>query len=88
MIGHAPSGCALYHKNVPPAERAKTLEQFRQGKIGTLVCTGLASRGIDLANVTHVIQYECAPNAVEFMHRCHRGVMAAQFWCDGSAVVL
>ena len=76
LADHEPNGCALYHKNIPPAERARVLEEFRQGKLRALVCTGLASRGIDLANVTHVIQYECAANAVEFMHRIGRTARA------------
>ena len=43
-----------------------------------LVCTGLASRGIDFADVAHVVQYEVAPNAVEFMHRIGRTARAGK----------
>ena len=34
-----------------------------------LVCTGLASRGLDFRDVAHVVQYDVASNAVEYMHR-------------------
>ena len=43
-----------------------------------VVCTGLASRGIDFADVAHVVQYEVAPNAVEFMHRIGRTARAGK----------
>jgi superfamily II DNA/RNA helicase len=43
-----------------------------------LVCTGLASRGIDFLDVSHVIQYEMATNAVEFMHRIGRTARAGR----------
>jgi len=46
--------------------------------VQVLVCTGLASRGIDFTDVAHVIQYQVAPNAVEFMHRIGRTARAGK----------
>ena len=42
------------------------------------MCTGLASRGIDFVDVAHVVQYDVAHNAVEFMHRVGRTARAGK----------
>ena len=63
---------------VAAVERARLLEQFRSGELRTLVCTGLASRGLDFVDVVHVLQYEVATNAVEFLHRAGRTARAGK----------
>ena len=49
-----------------------------QGRLEALVCTGLASRGIDFVEVAHVVQYDVASNTVEFMHRVGRTARAGR----------
>mgnify|MGYP003684650693 CR=1 FL=1 len=49
------------------------------------MCTGLASRGIDFVDVAHVVQYEMATNAVEYMHRIGRTARAGR---EGTATAL
>ena len=71
-----PSG--LFHSQVHPEARAALLSAFAAGEVQVLVCTGLASRGIDFADVAHVVQYQVAPNAVEFMHRIGRTARAGK----------
>lgn len=44
-----------YHKDCTLEERAKTLVEFRE-KGGVLVCTDAAARGVDIPNISHVIQ--------------------------------
>ena len=73
--------CALFHGEVPPEVRARTLAAFDGAPADAppvLVCTGLAARGIDFVGVGHVIQYEVATNAVEFMHRVGRTARAGR----------
>jgi superfamily II DNA/RNA helicase len=81
--------CALFHGGLPPAERAELLAAYEAGGGGggggggpsplrVLVCTGVASRGIDFVDVAHVVQYEVATNAVEFMHRVGRTARAGK----------
>ena len=43
-----------------------------------LVCTDAASRGLDLPDITHVIQADFAPNAIDFIHRIGRTGRADQ----------
>ena len=66
------SQAALFHKGVAAAERRRALDAFQSGELSVLVCTGLASRGIDFRDVAHVVQYEAATNVVEHMHRVGR----------------
>ena len=62
----------IFHKGVPAESRDAYLDLFDRGELPVLVCTGLASRGIDFSDVAHVIQYDMADNAVEYMHRVGR----------------
>lgn len=64
--------CAAMHSNLPQKARTKALEQFKEGKIKILVATDIASRGLDIANVTHVINYDVPEHAEDYVHRIGR----------------
>ena len=64
--------CAAMHSNLPQKSRTKALEQFKNGKIKILVATDIASRGLDIANVTHVINYDVPEHAEDYVHRIGR----------------
>nr|AKF43360.1 DEA(D/H)-box RNA helicase family protein [Hypseocharis bilobata] len=70
--------CYRYHKGCPLDEREKTLVDFQE-KGGILVCTDAAARGIDIPNVSHVIQADFATSAVDFLHRVGRTARAGKF---------
>ena len=70
--------CALFHKSVPVDERAALLAAYERGELRALICTGLAARGLDFTDVEHVVQFEVATNAVEFMHRVGRTARAGK----------
>ena len=67
--GHS---CAAMHSNLPQKARTKALEQFKQGEIKILIATDIASRGLDIANVTHVINYDVPEHAEDYVHRIGR----------------
>ena len=67
--GHS---CAAMHSNLKQKERTKALADFRDGKIKILVATDIASRGLDIANVTHVINYDVPEHAEDYVHRIGR----------------
>jgi ATP-dependent RNA helicase RhlE len=64
--------CAAMHSNLPQKSRTKALEQFKNGQIKILVATDIASRGLDIANVTHVINYDVPEHAEDYVHRIGR----------------
>eukprot|EP00669_Euglena_mutabilis_P003367 TRINITY_DN14320_c0_g1_i1.p1 TRINITY_DN14320_c0_g1~~TRINITY_DN14320_c0_g1_i1.p1 ORF type:complete len:297 (-),score=38.88 TRINITY_DN14320_c0_g1_i1:392-1201(-) len=63
---------AIFHSQVPFTIRCKTLADFATGKIRIIVCSPMASRGIDFPDVTRVISYEFGENAPELLHRLGR----------------
>ena len=52
--------------------REKALKAFRDGKIDVLVATDVAARGIDVEDVTHVINYDCPEDEKTYVHRIGR----------------
>ncbi len=62
----------VYHKNRPVAETKQALVSMQQEPCGVMVCTDAAARGLDIQGVTHVVQADFAPNAIDFIHRIGR----------------
>lgn len=68
--------CQVYHKNLPMLESQAALLSMQTSGSGVLVCTDAAARGLDIQNITHVIQSDFAPNAIDFIHRIGRTARA------------
>ena len=64
--------CAAVHGDLGQGAREQALRAFRSGKIDVLVATDVAARGIDVADVTHVINYECPEDDKTYVHRIGR----------------
>lgn len=64
--------CAAMHSNLPQKTRTKALADFKSGATKILVATDIASRGLDIANVTHVINYDVPEHAEDYVHRIGR----------------
>jgi len=64
--------CQAMHSNLPQKARTKALDEFKNGKIKILVATDIASRGLDIANVTHVINYDVPEHPEDYVHRIGR----------------
>ena len=60
------------HGNLGQGAREQALRAFRNGKIDILVATDVAARGIDVDNVTHVINYQCPDDEKIYIHRIGR----------------
>lgn len=69
------------HKMVQVSDRADCLKQFRDGNARLLFCTDLASRGLDLGDVTRVIEFDFATNVVAYLHRIGRTARAGAKGC-------
>jgi len=60
------------HGDISQAQREKILGKFRKRLISILVATDVASRGIDISNLTHVINYSIPHNPEAYIHRIGR----------------
>ena len=60
------------HGNKTQNQRQKTLTRFKQNEIQILLATDVASRGLDIPNVTHVINYELPECFNDYIHRIGR----------------
>jgi ATP-dependent RNA helicase RhlB len=64
--------CALLSGDVEQKQRVYRLERFREGKIRVLVATDVASRGLHIEGITHVINYNMPTDVEEYVHRIGR----------------
>ena len=70
--------CASIHGDKSQAQREKALAAFKSGQLRALVATDIAARGIDVSDVTHVINFEL-PNVPEsYVHRIGRNGAAGE----------
>jgi superfamily II DNA/RNA helicase len=74
---------AAVHGDLGQGQRERAMRAFRNGKIDVLVATDVASRGLDVDDVTHVINYECPEDDKAYLHRTGRTGRAGR---DGIAV--
>jgi superfamily II DNA/RNA helicase len=63
---------ATVHGDLGQAQRERALRAFRTGKVDVLVATDVAARGIDVDDVTHVVNYECPDDEKAYVHRIGR----------------
>jgi len=63
---------AAVHGDLGQGAREQALRAFRAGKIDVLVATDVAARGIDVDDVTHVINYQCPEDEKTYVHRIGR----------------
>ncbi|EIC61614.1 ATP-dependent DEAD-box RNA helicase, partial [Mycobacteroides abscessus M94] len=73
------------HGDLGQIAREKALTSFRSGQINVLVATDVAARGIDIDDVTHVINYQCPEDDKTYVHRIGRTGRAGR---TGIAVTL
>ncbi|WP_062984340.1 DEAD/DEAH box helicase [Nocardia anaemiae] len=73
------------HGDLGQIAREKALGKFRKGAIDVLVATDVAARGIDIDDVTHVINYQCPEDEKTYVHRIGRTGRAGR---TGVAVTL
>jgi ATP-dependent RNA helicase RhlE len=77
------------HGNKSQSAREKALDRFRSGQVRVLVATDIASRGIDVKEISHVINYDLPVEPESYVHRIGRTARAgaggiAISFCDGS----
>ena len=63
---------SVMHSNLTPGERSEIMQQYRSGATRILICTDLLSRGIDIQQVSLVINYDLPNNKECYLHRIGR----------------
>jgi superfamily II DNA/RNA helicase len=64
--------CREIHGNLAQNKRDRVMKSFRGGKFDVLVATDLASRGIDVADISHIINYDIPEDPEVYVHRVGR----------------
>jgi ATP-dependent RNA helicase RhlE len=72
FLKHAQHAVAVLHSNRTQRERIEALEGFKSGKYEVMVATDIASRGLDIAGVSHVINYDVPEHPEDYVHRIGR----------------
>jgi ATP-dependent RNA helicase RhlE len=72
QLKHSQHSVAVLHSNRSQNERLEALEGFRNGKYEVMVATDIASRGIDVAGISHVINYDVPQHTEDYVHRIGR----------------
>jgi superfamily II DNA/RNA helicase len=67
---------AAIHGDLGQGAREQALRAFRNGKVDVLVATDVAARGIDVEDVTHVVNYQCPEDEKTYLHRIGRTARA------------
>lgn len=75
-LDHAGISAAAIHGNKSQNVRQKALAAFKNGEIRTLVATDIAARGIDVDNISHVINYDLPSEPESYVHRIGRTARA------------
>jgi len=60
------------HADKTQPQRTKALEDFKSGKVRVLVATDIAQRGLDISDITHVVNYDVPQQAEDYVHRIGR----------------
>jgi ATP-dependent RNA helicase RhlE len=76
---------AAIHGNRSQAQRIKALDEFKRGRCRVLVATDIVARGIDVDDISHVINYDVPNTPEDYVHRIGRTARAGK---DGAAVTL
>src|SRR5213082_1705720 len=71
-LKHAQHAVAVLHSNRTQRERIEALEGFKSGKYELMVATDIASRGLDIAGVSHVVNYDVPEHPEDYVHRIGR----------------
>lgn len=82
LNGHG-YGAEAIHGDLSQARRENVLEKFKAGKIHILVATDVAARGLDIDDITHVVNYDLPEEPEVYVHRVGRTGRAGR---EGKAI--
>ncbi|MDP2327851.1 MAG: DEAD/DEAH box helicase [Dehalococcoidia bacterium] len=71
------------HGDMDQRQRDRVVQQFREGALDVLIATNVAARGLDIPEITHVVNYDVPQNPEEYVHRIGRTGRAGR---EGKAI--
>jgi superfamily II DNA/RNA helicase len=71
-LGERGFAVGAIHGDLGQGAREQAMRAFRKGKVDVLVATDVAARGIDVDDVTHVVNYQCPEDEKTYLHRIGR----------------
>ena len=71
------------HGDMDQGRRDRVVQEFRDGKLDILIATNVAARGLDIPEITHVVNFDFPQNSEEYVHRIGRTGRAGR---DGKAI--
>jgi len=77
--------CMAIHAGLRQTRRDKVMAAFRAGQVQMLIATDVAARGIDVQNISHVVNYDLPQSAEDYVHRIGRTARAGK---SGKAITL
>lgn len=75
----------VIHGDFPQGRRLRALNRFKANKVQVLVATNIASRGLDIQDISHVVNYDVPQHAEDYVHRIGR---TARAHAEGDALTL
>jgi ATP-dependent RNA helicase RhlE len=78
LEGDFPGAAGVIHSNKEQNHRFNTVKQFKEGVYRFIIATDIVARGIDVASVTHVINFDMPPVPENYIHRIGRTGRADQ----------
>lgn len=75
----------VIHGDFSQRRRERALQKFKQGKVQVLVATNIASRGLDIEDISHVVNFDVPQHAEDYVHRIGRTARAK---AEGTAITL
>ena len=72
MLGKNKIRAAAIHGNKSQVQRTKAMQDFKSGRLQVLVATDIAARGIDVDDISHVINYDLPNEPENYVHRIGR----------------
>jgi ATP-dependent RNA helicase DeaD len=85
QLRHHRDRVAAMHGDLPQTMRNRIMQGFRDGKLVYLVATDVVGRGIDVRNISHIINYDIPDDPENYVHRIGR---TGRLGADGVAIAL
>ncbi|MEK7287676.1 MAG: DEAD/DEAH box helicase [Elusimicrobiota bacterium] len=84
-LSHLGFSPGVLHASKTQGQRTSVMDDFRRGKVKILVATDIAARGIDVRQISHVINYDVPRHPEDYVHRVGR---TARAYSVGDAITL